>query len=170
MEAERILWASGEDDFLLRIGELEALDDLTESGVLDLRWRLSQGVQRGSLAYSPVKVREVLACIRLGLQGAGMDRSTADRKVRQAFDDADISELNLLAFTILTKAFSGKGHDAVGETEAGKPRPHPLLPPLRQRGSHRLLAGASQRNDDVGVHGLRGWLEPGAGQWARSQW
>ena len=112
-------WSCGEDEFLLRIGEIEALDDLTEKGALDFRWRLSEGVQRGSLAYSPVKLREVMACIRLGLIGAGMDRAKADRKVKQAVDDADISELNLLAFSILTRAFAGKEHDPVGEAEAG---------------------------------------------------
>ncbi|MDQ7262264.1 GTA-gp10 family protein [Paracoccus sp. PS-1] len=112
-------WSSGEDEFLLRIGELEALDDLTEAGALDLRYRLSQGVQRGSLAYAPVKVREVMACLRLGLIGAGMDRQRADRKVKQAFDDAEVSELNVLAFTILSHAFSGKEHDPVGEAKAG---------------------------------------------------
>lgn len=128
MEAERILWASGEDDFLLRIGELEALDDLTAAGVLDLRYRLSQGVQRGSLAYSPVKVREVLSCIRLGLQGAGMDRNTADRKVKQAFEDGDIAELNLLAFTILSKAFAAKEHDPLGEGKAGGERAESASP------------------------------------------
>lgn len=112
-------WTSGEDEFLLRIGEIEALDDLTDAGALDLRYRLSQGVQRGSLAYSPVKVREVMSCLRLGLIGAGMDRQKADRKVKQAVDDSDISELNLLAFTILSRAFAGKEHDPVGEDEAG---------------------------------------------------
>lgn len=110
-------WPSGEDSFLLRIGELEALDDLTEAGVLDLRFRLSQGVQRGSLAYAPVKVREIMACLRLGLIGAGMDRSTAERKSKQAIVDGDISELNLLAFTIISKAFAGKDHDPLGEPE-----------------------------------------------------
>ena len=120
MEAQSFVWASGDDLFLLRLGELEALDDLTDAGVLDFRYRLSQGAQRGSLAYSPVKVREVLACLRLGLMGAGMERKTAERKVKQAFEDGDISALNLLAFTILTQAFSGKEHDPVGEPEAGE--------------------------------------------------
>lgn len=120
MEAQHFVWASGDDYFLLRLGELEALDDLTDAGVLDFRYRLSQGVQRGSLAYSPVKVREVLACLRLGLMGAGMDRRTAERKVKQAFEDGDISALNLLAFTILSQAFAGKEHDPVGEQEAGE--------------------------------------------------
>ena len=110
-------WASGEDEFCLRIGELEALDDLTEAGVMDLRYRLSQGVQRGSLAYAPVKVREILAALRLGLIGAGMDRATADRKVKQAFDDGDMAELNLAAYTIISAAFAGKDHDPVGEAK-----------------------------------------------------
>lgn len=112
-------WPSGEDEFLLRIGELEALDDATEAGVLDLRYRLFQGVQRGSLAYAPVKVREVMACLRLGLIGAGMARADAERKVKQAFAAGDISELNLLAFTIISRAFAGKDHDPVGEGVAG---------------------------------------------------
>lgn len=118
MEPIRANWPSGEDEFLLRIGELEALDDLTTAGVLDFRYRLSQGAQRGSLAYAPVKVREVINCLRLGLIGAGMDRSTADRKAKQAFEDGDIGALNLLAFTIISAAFSGKEHDPVGEQEA----------------------------------------------------
>ena len=110
-------WPSGEDEFLLRIGELEALDDATEAGVLDLRYRLSLGAERGSLGYSPVKVREIMACLRLGLIGAGMDRQTADRKVRQAFVEGEISELNLLAFTIISRAFAAKDHDPLGEVE-----------------------------------------------------
>lgn len=110
-------WPSGEDEFLLRIGELEALDDATEAGVLDLRYRLSLGAERGSLGYSPVKVREIMACLRLGLIGAGMDRQTADRKVRQAFVEGEISELNLLAFTIISRAFAAKDHDPLGGPE-----------------------------------------------------
>ena len=110
-------WQSGEDEFLLRIGELEALDDLTESGVLDLRYRLSLGVDRGSLGYSPVKVREIMSCLRLGLIGAGMERQKAERKVKQAVEEADISSLNLLAFTIISRAFSAKDHDPLGEAE-----------------------------------------------------
>lgn len=119
MEPARLNWVCGEDDFLLRIGELEALDDLTEAGVLDLRYRLSQGVQRGSLAYSPVKVREVIATIRLGLIGAGMDRGKAEVKAKNAFIDGDVAELNILAFTIISNSLKAKEHDPVGEAEAG---------------------------------------------------
>ncbi|MFB9223835.1 GTA-gp10 family protein [Paracoccus cavernae] len=120
MDPAVLNWPCGEDPFLLRIGELEALDDLTAEGVLDLRWRLAQGAHRGSLAYAPVKVREVIACLRLGLIGAGMDRATAERKSRQAFEEGDIGALNLIAFTILSNAFAGKEHDPVGEAQAGE--------------------------------------------------
>ena len=123
MEPARLNWVCGEDDFLLRIGELEALDDLTEAGVLDLRYRLSQGVQRGSLAYSPVKVREVIATIRLGLIGAGMDRGKAEVKAKNAFIDGDVAELNILAFTIISNSLKGKAHDPLGEETAAENPP-----------------------------------------------
>ena len=117
MEPLRWNWPSGEDEFLLRIGELEALDDQTALGVLDLRYRLIQGHERGGFENAPVKVREILTCLRLGLIGAGMDRQTAERKVKQAFVEADIASLNLLAFTIISRAFAAKDHDPLGEVE-----------------------------------------------------
>lgn len=123
MEPMQANWASGEDAFLLRIGELEALDDLTEAGVLDLRFWLSQGIPRGSLAYAPVKIREVMACLRLGLIGAGMARERAEQKVRQAMIEGDISELNVLAFTIISNSLKGKDHDPVGEDPAEESPP-----------------------------------------------
>lgn len=123
MEPARLNWVAGEDDFLLRIGELEALDDLTEAGVLDLRYRLWLGKARGSLAYSPVKIREVVACLRLGLIGGGMKREEAERRVKEAFIDADVSELNLLAFTIISHSLKGKDHDPLGEDQAAENPP-----------------------------------------------
>lgn len=120
MEPLKANWVCGEDEFLLRIGELEALDDLTDAGVMDLRFRLSQGIQRGSLAYSPVKVRELMACLRLGLIGAGMPRGKAEQKAKEAFIDGDVAELNLLAFTIISNSLKGKEHDPVGEDQAAE--------------------------------------------------
>ena len=118
MEPVRLNWGCGEDEFLLRIGELEALDDLTPDGVLDLRYRLSLGQQRGSLAFSPVRIREVMACIRLGLIGAGMERGKADVKAKTAIQDGDISALNLLCFTVISHSLAGKAHDPAGEAGA----------------------------------------------------
>lgn len=109
-----LIWPGGEDDFLFPLGQLEALDDRTESGVLDYRYRLWLGQGRSSLAFAPVRVRETLDCLRLGLIGAGMDRAAAEKKVRIAFEDGDISVLNLVAFTALSHSLSGKEHDEVG--------------------------------------------------------
>lgn len=118
MEPIKLNWPGGEHDFLLRIGELEALDDLTDAGVLDLRYRLSLGQVRGSLGYSPVKIREIIACVRLGLIGGGMKREDAERRAKDAFINGDVSELNLLAFTIISNSLRAKAHDPLGEPEA----------------------------------------------------
>lgn len=123
MEPIKLNWPGGEHDFLLRIGELEALDDLTADGVMDLRYRLSLGQARGSLSYSPVRVREVIACLRLGLIGGGMERGEAERRVKEAFITGDAGEMNLLAFTIITHSLSGKAHDPVGEDRAAENLP-----------------------------------------------
>ena len=123
MEPVRLNWPGGEHDFLLRVGELEALDDLTDAGVLDLRYRLSMGQARGSLAYSPVKIREIIACIRLGLIGGGMKREDAERRVKEAFINGDVSELNLLAFTIISNSLRAKEHDTLGEETAAENPP-----------------------------------------------
>lgn len=118
MEALTLNWPGGEDHFLLRLGELEALDDVTSAGVLDLRYRLSLGGDRGSMGYAPVKIREVISAIRLGLIGAGMDRKSAERKAKQGFEDGDISALNLLCYEVISHSLSGKEHDPVGEVAA----------------------------------------------------
>lgn len=118
MEPVKLNWIGGEHDFLLRIGELEALDDLTAEGVLDFRYRLSLGQSRGSLSYSPVKIREVIACLRLGLIGGGMERGEAERRVKEAFINGDMGELNLMSFTIISHSLAGKDHDPVGEDQA----------------------------------------------------
>lgn len=120
MEPITLNWPGGEDEFLLRLGELEALDDLTESGVMDLRWRLAQGQARGSLAYAPVKVAEIIATLRLGLIGAGMERKAADRKARQAFEAVDVAELALIAYAVISNSLKGKDHDPLAMTEAAE--------------------------------------------------
>lgn len=108
----------GEDQFLLPIGQLEALDDLTERGVLDFRFRLLEGYKRGGFENAPVKVAEVINCIRLGLIGGGMDQRQANTRAKRAFEDCDIAELNVLAFTIVSHSLKGKDHDPLGEAEA----------------------------------------------------
>lgn len=128
MEATTLVWPGGEDDFLLRIGELESLDDKTAEGVLDFRFRLSRGVERGSLAYAPVRIREVLDCLRLGLIGGGMDNKDARKKIERAFDMGDMAELALTAFTVISHSLSGKDHDHPGEAEAEESPPESSSP------------------------------------------
>lgn len=134
MEAITLNWPCGEGSFLLRIGELEALDDSTSEGALDFRYRLSLGLQRGSLAYAPVKVREVLDCLRLGLIGGGLDAQSARRKVNTAFEEGDMAELNLLAFTILSHSLKGKEHDPVGKTATVESPGGSASPPSTETG------------------------------------
>lgn len=119
-EPQVIAWCCGEHPFILRIGEAEALDDLTRDGMADFRFRLRQGVERGALAYSPVKQREVIDCIRLGLIGGGMDQMEARKLSARAWEEGDFSELVLLAYSITTHCLSGKPHDQPGKAEPAK--------------------------------------------------
>lgn len=135
MEALTLNWPAGEDEFLLRLGELEALDDITPEGVLDFRYRLSLGGARGTLGYSPVRIREVIACLRLGLIGAGMERKEADRKAKQGFEDGDISALNVMCYEIITHSLKAKAHDTLGEKTAEENPPASSSPPSTETAS-----------------------------------
>lgn len=119
-EPQVIAWCCGEHPFLLRIGEAEALDDLTKDGIADFRYRLRQGVDRGELAYSPVKQREVIDCIRLGLIGGGLDQEKARKLALQAWDEGEFAHLVLLAYSITTHCLAGKPHDPPGKAEPAK--------------------------------------------------
>lgn len=135
MDATTLNWPGGEDEFLLRLGELEALDDKTVEGALDFRWRLSQGAARGSLAYAPVRIAEVLTCLRLGLIGAGMDARQAKAKVERAFEGGDMAELALAAYMALSHSLKGKDHDPVGESVAEENPPASSSPLSMETGS-----------------------------------
>lgn len=110
-EPETINWTCGEHRFGLRIGEAEALDDLTPQGISDLRFRLRQGVERGSLGFAPVRIREVIDCLRLALIGGGMASDEARRLALRGMEEAEFSELVTICYTVLTRFLSGKPHD-----------------------------------------------------------
>lgn len=120
MEPRVINWCCGEHPFRLRIGEAEALDDATKEGIADLLYRLQLGRERGSFAYSPVKTREVIDCIRLGLIGAGMGADEARKLALRGWEEGDFSELVVLCITVLGVAMSGKEHDQPGKPDAGE--------------------------------------------------
>lgn len=119
-EPKVINWGCGEHPFFLRIGECEALDDLTPAGMANFRWRLSQGMERGALSNAPVKTREVINCIRLGLIGGGMDGTEARKIALRAHDECSRDQLVMICFTICTAAISGKDHDPLGKQKAAK--------------------------------------------------
>lgn len=122
-EPKIVNWSLGEHPFLLRIGEAEAMDDLTPAGLADFRYRCRDGVERGSLAFSPIRVREVIDCLRLGLVGGGMDPDKARRLALRAMEECEFSELVMICFTIVTEFFSGKDHDQPEKPEAAEASP-----------------------------------------------
>ena len=114
-EPRIVNWACGEHPFLLRIGEAEALDDLTTSGVADFRWRCREGVARGSLGFAPVRTREVFDCVRLGLIGGGMDSEKARKLALRGMDEAEFSELVMICFEVVGDFHRGKAYDQPGK-------------------------------------------------------
>lgn len=118
MEPHVLNWCCGEHPFRLRIGEAEALDDATNDGIADLLYRLQMGRARGSFAYSPVRTRELVDCIRLGLIGGGMDGAEARKLALRSWEEGDFGELVVLCITVLGVAMSGKDHDQPGKPEA----------------------------------------------------
>ncbi|MBZ4023249.1 hypothetical protein CKO11_12350 [Rhodobacter sp. TJ_12] len=135
-EPKVINWGCGEHPFLLRIGECEALDDLTPAGIADFRYRLAQGVERGALAHAPVKTREVINCIRLGLIGGGMDAEEARKLALRGHDECSRDQLNMVCYGLLTAALAGKDHDKPGKRAAAgrKRRSASASPPAMETG------------------------------------
>lgn len=117
-------WLRGDREAILRIGEVEALDDILHalprnSCALDFRFRLAQAAHRGSLAYADVDVKEIKACVRLALIGAGASRAEAAKDADKALEEEEISALALACYTLISIALAGKDHDPVGEMVAG---------------------------------------------------
>lgn len=125
-EPKIINWACGEHPFMLRIGEAEALDDLTRDGVADFRYRCREGVERGSLGFSPVRTREVIDGLRLGLIGGGMEPEAARKLALRGMEEGEFAELVMICFEVVSDFHRGKAYDqlekpvAVEATETGE--------------------------------------------------
>lgn len=117
-EAEIINWTCGEHPFKMNIGEAEALDDLTQAGISDFLYRCQMGMERGSLRFSPVRQREVVDCIRLGLIGGGMDAGAARKLSLRAWQEAPFDELVRISHQVVMNCLGGKEHDQPEKTEA----------------------------------------------------
>ena len=109
-----IVWPGGEHPFRLALAQLEGLQKATDCGPEWLAMKLRSGQWLATEAF------EIL---RWGLIGGGMKREDAERRAKEAFINGDVSELNLLAFTIISNSLRAKEHDPLGEPAAAENPP-----------------------------------------------
>lgn len=107
-----LVWAGGEDHFLLRIEELRALQQKTDCGPA---WSLAR------LGSKQFFVDDVVETIRLGLVGGGMSPEDARKKIRTFVEDRPLTESVLTATTVLMAALYG-GDEEAGEADEGEPK------------------------------------------------
>lgn len=93
------VWGDGPHDFRLAIGELEELDEKTQSGPLALLTRLNDGT------WHICDVRETL---RIGLIGGGLPAAKAHALVKRYVDDVPDWLTNAtIASAVIMAALSG---------------------------------------------------------------
>lgn len=113
-EPIEMIWAGGEHPFLLRIGELRAVDDRCSGGAFAAWGRL--------LARRPF-VDDVYEVIRLGLIGGGMKAEDAKVLVAKAEDQVGIGDLMPIAAAVLFRAFHRREESEAEEGEQKAPSP-----------------------------------------------
>lgn len=113
-------WVGGEHSFALRIGELQALQDITGEGPGASLQRLYASMQTGVM-MGGWKISDVIDTVRLGLIGGGMDRVEAAKLTQAGADRGGITSLVPTACEVLLDALTEKDPDA-GEAE-GEPNP-----------------------------------------------
>lgn len=116
-------WYGGEHAFRLTMDGIEAVEEISDSAIGDVLYRLSMGLQRGNSAMSQARSKEIKAIIRLGLIGGGMERVEAERKAQSAMEGANWADLGLLAYGILGNTMFPRKHDPVGKTAAAENPP-----------------------------------------------
>ena len=111
MRPVELVWSGGEHPFLLRIGELRALQSKCEAGPAWIMTRLLSGQWM---------VDDVVETIRLGLIGGGMEEKEARKVVNECVGDGAYQRNVVTAAAILRISIMGEADDPVGETEAGE--------------------------------------------------
>lgn len=107
-EALTLIWPGGEHEFRMTLGHLRALQDACGAGPFEIRNRL--------LTQS-ARVDDVVATLRLGLQGGGMDKAEATTAVTTAAENSGLMSLIMPALAVLTHALIGPSDDPVGGDE-----------------------------------------------------
>jgi len=111
MQPVELVWTGGEHPFLLRIGELRALQQKCDAGPMFIMTRLLTGSWM---------VDDVIETIRLGLIGGGMDQAEARKLVNKYVGDGAYQKNVLAAVAILRISIMEDEDDPVGEPEAGE--------------------------------------------------
>lgn len=109
MKSISLVWAGGENEFLLTIELLRALQQKTDCGPA---WSLAR------LSSKQFFVDDVVETIRLGLIGGGMAPEEARKKVKSFVEDRPLTESVLTASAILMTVLYGVEEDA----DAGEPK------------------------------------------------
>ena len=99
---EQMRWPGGEDDFALRYGEIEILQDKCDAGPEYIF---------NSLAGRTYLQKYAFEVLRLGLIGAGMDMLEARRKV-DAVKEEPLREFIVPAMNVLGASITGYEDDS----------------------------------------------------------
>jgi hypothetical protein len=127
-QKKTFIWAGGEHEFCFAIGELRALEQRRNVGIGTLQKRMMVG---------DFYVDDVIDILRIGLQGAGMERGEAMRTIETAYGTANYLDLAVFSMLLLTTFISWKtgeeeGDDpTMGESsgETAKRSPSPTVSP-----------------------------------------
>lgn len=106
-----ITWAGGEHAFDLKLEHLRALQEICDAGP---EWVLSR------LSTKQWRVDDVVATIRLGLEGGGMQKEQARRLVAQHVEARPLTLSVMTARAVLMLALYGDPDDQPGEADAGE--------------------------------------------------
>lgn len=107
-------WLGGEHEFLLAIGEMRAVQDACNAGPMEILNALSEGRWR---------VEMLMAVLRHGLIGAGMERAAAKELVSRMFDEHPFGKFVTPAIFVLAAAVVGVPDDPLGEPEGAATMP-----------------------------------------------
>ena len=133
-EPQHIIWAGGEHPFLLRIGEMLALEKSCGTGIGAVFGRLSSSLT-GLPQWHVVDITETL---RLGLIGGGAGREEARDTVNSTADRAGLLVLAPTAMSVLLHSLKGDDGDDDEEdaseqkkkaTRRGRSMPKPSTAP-----------------------------------------
>lgn len=103
-----LTWPGGEHEFLLRIGEMRALQAACDAGPEEIFHRL------GGTGW---RIDDAFHTLRLGLIGAGMKEREAAELVTRMFDAHPFKVFCPPARLVLLAALVGDPDDALGEAQ-----------------------------------------------------